>query len=130
MQTHQPHASSSPPPSPAAGTAPSVPARTDTGDDQLPDHRQPRGVAARRSEKEGDESPREDQAYSTNSGGGAEGESSSSEESDNSGDEDFSLESSDEGSDEEALTAESAPSTAESEEDLSNFCSTLISTLR
>ncbi|KAG6612312.1 uncharacterized protein IUM83_10682 [Phytophthora cinnamomi] len=123
MQTHQPHAPSSPPsppPSPATGTAPSARAGPTQATTSCRITDSPVALLPR-SEKEGDESPREDQSYSTNSGGGAEGESSSSEERDDSGDEDLSLESSDEGSDEEALTAESAPSTAESEEDLSNF---------
>ncbi|KAE8954109.1 hypothetical protein PR002_g32178 [Phytophthora rubi] len=110
MQTPQPHDDSAPPPSPLAAATP--PARAGADADQHQEDTQ---------SHDGGVSPRDDQACSENNGAGSERESSSSEKRDDSGDEDFSLESLAGDSDEEAFKEASAPSTDESEEDLSNF---------
>ncbi|GMF63913.1 unnamed protein product [Phytophthora fragariaefolia] len=65
---------------------------------------QPPDAVTRHSEDDGGVSPHDDQVCSNNNGAGSERESSSSEERDDSGYEDFSLESSARASDEEALT--------------------------
>ncbi|KAE8975813.1 hypothetical protein PR001_g19199 [Phytophthora rubi] len=132
MQNPQPHDDSAPPHSPLAAATP--PARAGADADQHQEDTQPRYTAAHCSEDDGGFSPSDGQACSENKGAGSVRGSSSSEERGDSGDEDFSLESSADDSDEdfslessaddsdeEAFTEASAPSTDESEEDLSNF---------
>ncbi|KAE8907579.1 hypothetical protein PF005_g21673 [Phytophthora fragariae] len=102
MQTPQPHDDSAPPTSPLAAATP--PTRAGADADQRQEDRQPRDAAAHCSEDDGSEddggeddggvSPSDSQACSENKGAGSERGSSSSEERDDSGDEDFSLESS------------------------------------
>ncbi|KAE8900692.1 hypothetical protein PF007_g14944 [Phytophthora fragariae] len=119
MQTPQPHDDSAPPPSQLAAATP--PARAGADTDQHQEDTQTRDAASHCSEDDGGVSPSDGQVCSENKGAGSERGSSSSEQRDDSGDEDFSLESSAGDSDEEAFTEASAPSTDESEEDLSNF---------
>ncbi|GMF26733.1 unnamed protein product [Phytophthora fragariaefolia] len=117
MQSPPLHDNSAPTPSLAAAT---TPYRAGAGRLHQ-ENTQPCDAGARHSEADSDASLRGDQACSKNNVSGSERESNSSDARDDSGDGDFSLESSAGESDEEALTEASAPSIGEFKEDLSNY---------